>query len=511
MQRIRPDQPHALHGLAATRALERAAAQGLPEHTLMQRAGLATARLALALAPHARTVWIVCGPGNNGGDGLEAALHLQRPERQVVVTWLGDAAKAPADALRSLARARAAGVGFADAPPTLGAQDLCIDALLGIGLGHGSSAPGSTARGDPARPPPERWLALLRALRAGPATLLCVDLPSGLEADTGAWSAGFEPQVGARAPCHTLSLLTLKPGLFTAAGRDASGTVWLDTLGAATDPTSASAWLSGPPPTRALPHASHKGSFGDVAVVGGEGLHQRGMGMEGAALLAASAALHAGAGRVLVALLGQGDFRVAAAVPELMQRRFDTLALERLTVVCGCGGGTEVAQVLGAVLEHSARLVLDADALNALARDHALHAALVARAARAMPTVLTPHPQEAARLLGSSVAAIQADRLAAARALAERYGCVCVLKGSGSIVAAPGDAPPWINPSGNARLATAGTGDVLAGMLGARLAAGEAPWAAARHAVFEHGQRADVWRSAARLTASALARGENSA
>ena len=499
MERIRPDHPHAVHGLAATRTLEQAAAKDLPEHTLMQRAGLATARLALALAPHARTVWIVCGPGNNGGDGLEAALHLQQPQRQVVVTWLGDAAKVPADAQRSLARARSAGVHFADSPPVLGAHDLCIDALLGIGL-----APGGAAR-----PPPEHWRALLRTLRTGPATLLCLDLPSGLEADTGAWAAGFEPEDLARAPCHTLSLLTLKPGLFTASGRDASGTVWLDRLGALATPATASAWLAGPPPARVLPHASHKGSFGDVAVIGGEGLGRRGMGMEGAALLAASAALHAGAGRVLVALLDDDDLRVAAVLPELMQRRFDALALEQLTVVCGCGGGDAVAEVLERVLEASARLVLDADALNALARAPELRAALAARVARGAATVLTPHPQEAARLLGRSTGAVQADRLAAARALAERFGCVCVLKGSGSVVAAPGQTLPWINPTGNARLATAGTGDVLAGMLGARLAAGEDPWDAARHAVYAHGRRADAWPADEPLTAGALARGGN--
>jgi hydroxyethylthiazole kinase-like uncharacterized protein yjeF len=165
--------------------------------------------------------------------------------------------------------------------------------------------------------------------------------------------------------------------------------------------------------------------------------------------------------------------------------------------------------VLERVLEASARLVLDADALNALARAPELRAALAARVARGAATVLTPHPQEAARLLGRSTGAVQADRLAAARALAERFGCVCVLKGSGSVVAAPGQTLPWINPTGNARLATAGTGDVLAGMLGARLAAGEDPWDAARHAVYEHGRRADAWPADEPLTAGALARGGN--
>lgn len=496
MLRILPDRPHALHDLAATRALEQAAAAGLPEHTLMQRAGLATAQLALALAPHARKVWIVCGPGNNGGDGLEAALHLHNPTRQVTVTWLGNDTHVPPDARRSLERARSAGVCFADGPATaLTERDLCIDALLGIGL----------APGDASRPPPERWRALLRQLRAGPAPLLCVDVPSGLQTDTGAWAEGFAPRIPPGALCHTLSLLTLKPGLFTAQGRDAAGTVWLDRLGVSPEDASACAWLAGPPEHSPRPHASHKGSFGDVAIVGGEGLARRGMGMEGAALLAATAALHAGAGRVLVALLDGGALHAANSTPELMQRHFEALELGQLTVVCGCGGGEAVIEVLPPVLAQAARLVLDADALNAIARDAKLQTALAQRAARGLPTILTPHPLEAARLLGCSAASVQADRLTAAHTLAQRFGCVCVLKGSGSIVAPPGEAPSFINPTGNARLATAGTGDVLAGMVGTRLAAGDAPLAAARHAVFVHGRLADGWPSGTSLVASALA------
>ena len=142
--------------------------------------------------------------------------------------------------------------------------------------------------------------------------------------------------------------------------------------------------------------------------------------MTGAALLAASAALHAGAGRVLVALLDDGQMAIDMAQPELMFRRFDALALEQLTVVCGCGGGEAVRAVLPAVLARAARLVLDADALNALATDAALRAEVVSRAERGLPTVLTPHPLEAARLLGVSAVEVQADRLNAAQQLAEQ-------------------------------------------------------------------------------------------
>ena len=171
MFRVTPAHRIALHGIEASRRLESAAVAVLPPHTLMQRAGLAVARMALALAPHARTVWIACGPGNNGGDGLEAAAHLQRWGQHPVVTWLGDEASAPEDARASLARARSAGVTFSAMPPEgLGRDDLCIDALLGIGA---------------TRAPQGRMADWLRTLQASPAPVLAVDLPSGLNAETG--------------------------------------------------------------------------------------------------------------------------------------------------------------------------------------------------------------------------------------------------------------------------------------------------------------------------------------
>lgn len=499
--------PRPLFDTTATRRIEQAAAAALPPHTLMQRAGLAVARLALALAPHARTVWLACGPGNNGGDGLEAAMHLRQWGGHPVVTWLGDEARLPPDALASLRRARAAGVAFACDAPALGTQDLCIDALLGLGA---------------TRAPTGRLASVLAQLHACAAPLLAVDLPTGLDADTGVLHAPEMPMPAALThrppasvpgawpgppprPRHTLSLLTLKPGLFTGHGRDACGTLWFDDLGIAPPNEAPSAWLNAPPPAPPRPHASHKGRFGDVAVIGGERDATCGRAMTGAALLAASAALHGGAGRVYVALLGDGPPAIDACRPELMWRRVDALALPALTAVCGCGGGQAVHAVLPAVLAQAPRLVLDADALNAIAREPALHAALAARATRAQATVLTPHPLEAARLLSVSVHAVQADRLRAAQTLAARFGCTVVLKGSGTIVAAPEEVPR-INPSGNARLATAGTGDVLAGLTGARLAAGLPAFAAACHAAFQHGAAADAWPPARALTAGALAR-----
>ncbi|WP_341921709.1 NAD(P)H-hydrate dehydratase [Polaromonas sp. YR568] len=497
-----------LHGVAATRLLEQQAAAQLPPHTLMQSAGLATARLALALGPHAQCLWIACGPGNNGGDGLEAAMHLHQWGKTVVVTWLGahNETRVPADALASLVRARAAGVPFAQVPPA--GFDFAIDALLGIGAAPRPAA--ATDQTDLLG----QWLALLRS---SPQPVLAIDIPSGLDADTGASlapesiaSRALPTRAGAR---FTLSLLTLKPGLFTASGRDLAGQVWWDDLGVT--PASAlapDAWLMGrdraASHSRAqATHASHKGSFGDVAILGGQSSPKAATHMSGAALLAGRAALHAGAGRVFVALLGSAGLTVDPQQPELMFRSPEALDLKAQVLVCGCGGGDAVAAELPRVLSSAQAAVLDADALNAIAADTQLQTLLRARQGRAYRTVLTPHPLEAARLLGSSAAAVQADRLLAARQLAEQFGCVVVLKGSGTVIAAP-DQVSAINPTGNARLATAGTGDVLAGMVGARLAGGQTAFDAACSAVFQHGQLADDWPAChpgQTLTASALA------
>jgi hydroxyethylthiazole kinase-like uncharacterized protein yjeF len=475
MQRITPDRRRPLFDVASTRALEQAAAASLPPHTLMQRAGLAVARLALALAPNAKTIWIACGPGNNGGDGIEAAMHLHRWGKRVTVNWLGDDAKAPPDTRASRQRAREAGVAFAAEAPAQ--WDLAIDALLGIGS---------------ARPLEGAMAQWANLMGASATPVLAVDLPSGLNADTGAGKA-----VQAT---HTLSLLALKPGLFTAGGRDAAGQVWFDDLGVSPALREPTAWLSGPPLSAHRAHASHKGSYGDVAVIGGA------PGMTGAALLAASAALHAGAGRVFAALLDGGSLAVDTAQPDLMLRAWDSLPLAKMAVACGCGGGDAIHAVLPKVLSAAGRLVLDADALNSIAADLQLQSLLLARTKRGKPTVLTPHPLEAGRLLGCDAAQVQQDRLRVASELAQRFGCVVVLKGSGTVVAMPGTAPR-VNPTGNARLATAGTGDVLAGMIAARLAVDEPPLDAAANAVFAHGLAADQWLTGRTLTASALARG----
>lgn len=473
-----PSAGWALQDAATCRSIEAALAKTLPPHTLMQRAGLAVARLAMAVQPHVQHIWAAAGPGNNGGDALEAAFHLHRAGRSVSVSLLGDASRLPADATASLQRAREAGVSILPSPAparALSSADLVLDGLLGLGL---------------SRPPTGDVAAAISALNGSNAPVLAIDLPSGLNADSG---QPVDAACCVRAR-WTLSLLTLKPGLFTGSGRDHAGDVWLDDLGANADASQhASTRLSTASVVAPLwpsrQHAHHKGSYGDLWVVGGA------PSMTGAALLASRAALYAGAGRVYVHLLDDHGATPCDPVhPELMFRSHAPAgeALATATVVCGCGGGDTVGAELPALLLRSRKLLLDADALNAVAADAQLAQRLAARAAHGQQTVLTPHPLEAARLLGSTTAQVQADRLQAAQQLAERSQAVVVLKGSGSVIAAPGRAPA-INTSGNATLASPGTGDVLAGWIGGLWSQGLDAFDAAQLGVFQHGAAADAW------------------
>lgn len=462
--------------LLCTRALRTVEAQfacALPAHTLMQRAGLALAQLTLAYVPHAQTVWVACGRGNNGGDGFEAAKHLQQLGKKVWMSLPDSPLPLPADAAASLQRAQAAGVVIQQGPPMH--WDACIDALMGIGL-----------REAPTGAP----LAAMQAMLTGKGDIIAADIPSGLIADTGHTPGAC---VKARA---TLSFLALKPGLFTAQGRDFCGDLWLNTL----DTTAIAppdAWLNTDRPEPPRTHASHKGSFGDVVVVGGA------TGMVGAAILGGSAALHGGAGRVYLSLLAPGDHNaVFATYPGLMQCSIEDLAIERMTVVAGCGGGSAIGDSMPRLFAEARKLVLDADALNALAQSPGWRSALAARPIGT--TALTPHPLEAARLLGCSTADVQKNRLASAQELAHTYQCTVVLKGSGTIIANP-ETVPHINPTGNATMATAGTGDVLTGLIGSLMAQGKNSFEAACSAVYRHGQVADQWSAEAALTALGLA------
>lgn len=466
-----------LHGAALSRQAEAAALALHAPHALMEAAGLAVARLSFALAPHAQRVQVWAGPGNNGGDGLVAARHLHHAGRAVQVNLLARADSLPADAAEALARARAAGVPVVQGMDASSANpaDLVIDALLGLGTRREPSGDLATA---------------IMAINTTGKPVLAVDLPSGLHADTG-MPVG-EHAVRATA---TLALLSLKPGCFTGHGRDHTGEVWLDALGVNAGPPSA--WLTGAPALPRRLHASHKGSHGDVVVVGGA------FGMVGAAWLAARAALAAGAGRVYCSPLDEAASLLDTRQPALMGRRAwwtgapQTLA--NATVACGCGGGDTVRATLPVLLSNVGHLLLDADALNAISDDGMLQQLLQQRAARGRPTLLTPHPLEAARLLQSTCDAVQADRVAAATSLAARYACTVLLKGSGTVMAAPGELPR-INATGNAALATAGSGDVLAGWAAGLWAQhpDQSALDIAAMAAWQHGRAADRWPAAAR-------------
>ena len=512
MKKLDWQEPIALFNGAQTRQLESLAAARITRgDSLMAQAGLAVARLAMAIKPFAPCYWIFCGPGNNGGDGLEAATHLHRWGRQVRVVLWQASLKRPADAALALQKVKAMAISIQDdlpvrnrnrqaSPDGVNLEDLCIDAMLGIGL----RAPATDKPLSAAEQLMQTWVEGLYQLGA---EVLAVDIPSGLNADTGQFQNEASGSQHIQAT-HTLQLLTAKPGCWTAQGRDACGTLWLDALGSEDlqETMQATALLNSARKLAWAPrHASHKGTFGDVTLIGGEAVQARGMGMTGAVDLAASAALHAGAGRVMACYLND-DKSSAVHTPrlaEIMQRNFAALNLQAGAIVCGCGGGTAVRKILPQVLQQSKCLVLDADALNAVSHDPWLRDLLRQRATQKWQTVITPHPLEAARLLSTDSHAVQIDRLKAAQTLANDLMCTVVLKGSGTVIAKTGHTPV-INPTGNARLATGGTGDVLAGLLGARMAQGMDDFEAACAAVFEHGQIANEWRLPA-LTAGKLA------
>ncbi len=473
------DSPQAipLYDVDTIRRIENAAFARLPSFELMSRAGGAAAGWLAQHVPQGSLLFLA-GPGNNGGDAMVAATRLHQAGRAVQVWLTCDPASMPADATRARQEASAAGVPMQTMAATTAWPDgmtAVVDGLLGIGLN---------------RPAGGTIAAWIERLAQAPAPVFALDIPSGLFADTGAG----EPAVRA---CRTLTFLGAKPGLLTLDGRDCAGMVDIAPLGLDYPPAEAPrAWVNGPALFRhALParrHATNKGTFGSLAIIGGN------TGMTGAPLLGARAAQFLGAGKVHIGFLASTAPAIDPVHPELMLHPLADLAPRAMSaLVIGPGMGIDpgARSVLAQWMEGAGRcasppsLVLDADALNLLAGDASLAATL---SASALPRIMTPHPLEAARLLGSTVAAVQRDRLAAAEALATRWQAVVVLKGSGSVIAAPGISASAINPTGNAALASAGTGDVLAGMAGALLAQGMLPLHAAQAAVWIHGRAADL-------------------
>jgi len=467
--------PIALYRAEHVRALDRAAIEerGIPGIELMERAGRAAFEAMRARWADARAVDVYCGPGNNGGDGYVVARLCREAELDVRVWQLGDPEKVRGEAAEARARLQARGVtprayaGEAAAP-----REVAVDALFGTGLAR-------EVGGD--------WARAIESINATALRVLAIDIPSGLHADTGrvlgvCVRAGF-----------TATFVGLKQGLFTGEGPDRCGDIVFDDLGVPADvyaEVAADARRLDPDAHRALlaprSRTAHKGHFGHVLVVGGD------LGLGGAARMAGEAAARVGAGLVSVATRPAHAAAMTAARPELMCRGVETdgdlgALLERATVLAlgpGLGRSEWSWRLFEAALGSDRPLVVDADGLNLLAESGRR------RAQPGAGWILTPHPGEAGRLLGCAAREVQADRFAAAAALAERFDAVVALKGAGTLVQEPGQVPDLCD-AGNPGMASGGMGDVLTGIVAGLVAQGAGLGEAARTGVWVHARAAD--------------------
>ena len=468
-----------LYSVEALRDLETRTAKTLPPGTLMQRAGAAAARrIADTLGAPPHHIAVVCGGGNNGGDGYVCASELARLGYDVECFAL--APPTTADAQVTETAWRSSGGRVSASMNAAHRFDAVVDAMFGIGLSRPMQGTSLAAAAWINAHPPGRRFAL--------------DLPSGLDSDRGSWVGGT-PGVIAD---WTITFIGAKPGLFTGTGCEAAGNVVVETLGVETVESLLTLVDPSDFASVAKPRArdTHKGDYGNVGVLGG------GAGMVGAPLLAARAALRLGAGRVFVECIGAPAMQFDPLYPELMLRSLNGLArLDAVVVGCGLGSDEIARTTLERALGFPCPVVFDADALNLIARNQALRDQL---RARSTPSILTPHPLEAARLLGCDVAAIQADRTERARELARQTNAFVVLKGAGTVIAGA-DARTWINPTGGPALATPGSGDVLGGMIGALLAQAFPPIEATLAAVWLHGAAADRYKGDVGLVAGEIA------
>jgi len=490
----------------------RAVEAQFPDVDLMRRAGKAAAEFLIAHTTRGSKIVLFAGPGNNGGDALACAAELAQVGYAPTVIVLADFSKYGVDASRMWSRV----------------QELCLTPSPsmgeGWGEGEGSARSHRSSPSDgpplPSPPPPEGrgpvvvlrdipffleagWIVdglfgiglkrpldvgyrdavrVIATAREAGAKVLALDLPSGVDADTGALVGNVVV-----AADHTLTFLALKPGLLTGPALDYVGELRCDGLGVSAIGESAVHAIDQTYIDAIRYHQvanAHKGSNGTCVIIGGA------TGMLGAALLSSRAAMRSGAGKVKIGWLADPAPQVDPLMPEVMMDTSTVLlASECSAMVVGCGLGVSGAAVraLKAALKREVPLVVDADALNLIAQSAEL-ATLMQR--RTTPTIITPHPAEAARLLGCSTADVQRDRLRAARDLAKGYHCIAVVKGAGTVVC--DGAETTINRTGNPLLATAGTGDVLAGMIGALLAQGYDAATAARLGVCMHGAAADA-------------------
>lgn len=443
---------------------------------LMLRAGEAVAKRVKAHPEKDVLILVLAGPGNNGGDAWVAAEMLRKAKRNVAVLGLGTPRWNEAVAQKSHDAYVAGGGKVLRALPREVDAALVVDGLFGIGI---TRAPSGAFADVIARV--NQWH------REGRATVIAIDIPSGLAADTGiAHTPTIEADV-------TMTFIAAKPGLFTADGPDHAGEVVVEPLGsdiaAGDGSVLAREEMAVLIPSRRA--NTHKGTYGSVAVLGGA------EGMAGAAVLAARAALHMGPGKVFMGLFDNARPAFDPLNPEIMLRDARALArdADMDAFAIGMGAGETGAAAMLAVIGHGKPTVFDADALNALAANPSIRAAFQAKIAenahQSSSFILTPHPGEAARLLGTSTAQVQADRVTAAKKLAADWSVVAVLKGAGTVVAHP-DGRYTINTTGNPGMASGGMGDALSGMLGGLLAQGMSSWDAARLAVYLHGAAADA-------------------
>lgn len=462
--------PYALYTAAQVRALDQAAiACGVPGSTLMARAGEAAFKLLRRRWPEARRITLLCGVGNNGGDGYVLARHARAAGLDVTLLQLGDVTRLGADAGAMLEVWLGMGGRLDPFQELPRASDLIVDALLGIGL---------------ERPVEGEWARAVQSINGQRVPVLAIDIPTGLHADMG---RVLGSAIRATA---TLSFIGLKQGLFTGAGPDCCGDIYFDGLGVpaviyAREILSARRldWFKVSDRLEPRRRDANKGDFGHVLVVGGA------PGFSGAARLAGEGALRAGAGLVSVATHPVHAAHLNMGRPELMVRGMVdatdlTPLLERAKVVAigpGLGQDPWGLGLIERVLVEGKPLVVDADALNWLAK---------ARIHRD-DWVLTPHPGEAARLLGCSTREVQEDRFTALRHMRNLYGGTIVLKGAGTLILGPSGSPPGVCSQGNPGLASGGTGDVLTGMLAALLGRGLNPEDAAMAAVCLHAAAGD--------------------
>lgn len=462
MEKIDPQT--ALYTADQVRTLDHAAIDGgIAGTELMRRAAAAAFVRFRKRWPRGQSVCVFCGPGNNGGDGFLFASLAKEAGLSVRVIALGD--QSTGDARDARARCERAGVPIANTLD-LPQADVYVDALFGSGLNRAPD-------GDAAR--------LIEALNTARTPVLALDVPSGLSSDTG---VAFDPCVRATA---TICFVAWKRGLFTAQGMDHAGACELATLDLASPLYAlhaSDAYLLTPRALPRRPRDSHKGKYGHVLAIGGD------LGAGGSIRLTAEAALRIGAGLVSVATREAHVGALLSACPELMPqgvhvpRNLASMLDSASVIALGPGLGREEwgAGLWRAALAARKPTVLDADGLNLLAKQpHALPEKIV----------LTPHPGEAARLLGCATADVQADRYAAVRALARDQGAIVVLKGAGSLIAKP-DGTVAVCPWGNPGMASGGMGDCLTGVIAGLLAQGETPWNAACMGVGLHARAGDL-------------------